>query len=263
MNSRLVLACVLAAAMPAWATPINYSESWEYGTGTSDPVYAAQWAANPGRMSVQPTYDRTGDKSLLIDNGSSYGNLGMTHVLPQAVRGTDADPLVLSTYMAVTAGTYRQYLDFTLELASGNVVAPASGPENVVAIGRSITLNGQNARFYVYDGNAWNDTGDALGTYTPAPKWWLVEVTIKSTELVWRLVNDTGLSTYTDTFSLAGHLQGMYFDRINIRHPGAANSATHVGYIDDLSLLGGEVIPEPATVAGLVLLLPLLGRRRG
>jgi hypothetical protein len=243
---------VTLAVAPVSGLPISYTEGWEY-TGTTDPAYETAWAANPSREAVATAYYRTGTHSLLIDNGSSYASKGMTHLLPQPVKGTDASPLTLSTYMIVQASGHRQYLDFTLELASGDVVTPASGAANVVAIGRSLTYNGQNARFFTYTGDGWYDTGDAISTYSasgPGTKWWKSEITVNSTQLLWTLTSDTG-GTFTDTFPLPASLQGLGFDRINIRHPGAANSNTHVAYIDDLSLTGGELVPEPA---GLVLL---------
>lgn len=266
MRECVFLGAVLAMVLPSWATPINYTESWEYAGGTADPAYAAAWVDNPAREAISTTYHRTGDWALLIDNGGSYASKGMTHLLPEAVKGTDESPLVLSTYMVIQAASHRQYLDFTLELASGDVVAPASGEANVVAIGRSITFNGQNARFFTYDGDSWNDTGDAISTYAASGpgtnKWWLVEITVTSTQLLWRLWDETVGTLYTDTFALPSNVQGLYFDRINIRHPGAANAAVHVAYIDDLSLTGGEVIPEPAALALLALGGLFLRRRR-
>jgi len=262
----VVVAGVFLLSLPVGATPISYSEGWEYSGGTTDPNYEAAWAANPAREAIATAYYRSGARSLLIDNGSSYGVKGMTHVLPQAVKGTDASPLVLETCMVVVAGAHRQYLDFTLELASGDVVAPASGPANVVGVARSITFNGQYARFFTYDGDSWNDTGDAINTYSASGpgtgKWWTVRITVTSTQLLWTLIDNLGTTTYSDTYTLADDVQGLYFDRINIRHPGEANAATHVAYIDDLSLTGGEVIPEPAALALLGLGSLLLIRRR-
>lgn len=257
MKKALLVLVIAGLAVPAMGAPINYFEGWEtYPTspngGKGSPEFLAEWANNPDQYAMSTSYHRTGNVSLLIDNGSSYGNDGMTHVLPQGVKGTDESPLVLSTYIVVQASAHRQYLDFTLELASGDVVAPATGVENVVAIGRSNSINGQNARFFTYDGDGWNDTGDALATYASSGpgtgKWWQIQIAVTSTQMHWLLKDETVGTTYTDTFNLAPNVQGAYFDRINIRHPGAAISTTHVAFIDDLSLTGGELIPEPATL---------------
>ena len=181
MKHVMKVLLVTLLAVPVLAVPVNFSEGWEYPGGTTDAAYTAAWADNPGREAIATAYYHTGTHSLLVDNGASYANKGMTYTLPQAVKGTDANPLVLSSYIITQAAGQRQYLDFTLELAAGDVVTPASGAANVVGIGRSFTLNGQNARFFTYTGATWSDTGDAMTTYSgsgPGTKWWKIEVAV-------------------------------------------------------------------------------------
>ena len=259
MKCTFVFCVALSFAVPAFGQ--NFSEGWEYPGGTSDPGFASNWAANPAYENIATTWYHFGLQSLQIDN-TTYGNMGMTHVLATPVRGTDANPLNLSAYMLVVGASHRQYLDFTLELANGAVVAPATGSANVVAIGRSITLNGQNAQFWVYDGTAWINTGDAISSYSanpPGTTWWRVEITLNSTQMIWKLTQPDGAVYYIDTYTLPVSMQEMYFDRINIRHPGAANATTHRAYLDDVNLLWGCPLTLGVDPAGVATTPPAVG----
>jgi hypothetical protein len=264
MRKSLIMLALLAIAVPAMATPISYSENWDSYTAGSDARFdspyadAANWPTVTGytdRQPVMTTAALSAPNSLMIDNGSSFAaNMGITHFLGGEYQATAANPIVVQWDMNMTNTTQRKTLDFYMELAlddvtAGTLAAPES--HNAIGVAQSKTVRGGtgSSKGQYFDGYTWRETGAPTAG---AGIWKHVTLTVTDT---------TVTVTWGDggTYGTARAYMGN-FNQFNIRHPNSGS--TGQTNLDNLTITGGELVPEPATVALLSLGLLFVRRRR-
>ncbi|MDM8005452.1 MAG: PEP-CTERM sorting domain-containing protein [Phycisphaerae bacterium] len=255
MRRFVLLSAVLAIALPATAGPISFSENWDsYPSQASYllPVDDATWPQlGTSTYVVTNARSQSTSNSLLVDNGSSYASdKGISHDFGGVYKATDANPIVVDFYLWVDSAANRANIDVFVELALDDQAPSSSGVlYNVVAFALPNSVRGTlNKQAYLYDGTNWS-----AGSVAPtAGGWDHMTMTIKSNTID---VAAGGASNGGFPRTYMGN-----FDQINIRHPVLTSAGA--AWLDNLSVTGGELIPEPATLALLALGGLFLRRRR-
>ncbi len=253
---------VLMALSPSAGASVTFTENWDSHTVNQAP--GAPWyidSHSTGSTWVEDDGAQLSDPySLLINNAGFNGrDFGTQTMLPISggmpeVAGTNANPLIIDYYLYHNAAEQRGKADIYVEISLGDVHAPALGvvestPIPVLAYCKPYS---ENAAYQYFDGQQWYAAG-----FADWGSWDELILTIKSNtvDVEKRGVNNSG--PYTN---VPRSYQGN-FDRISIRTIDYA--WTTWSSIDDLSVVGGEAVPEPATLLVLALGgLVLLRRRR-
>lgn len=251
MTRKAVLVIgVLAFAVPAMAVGISYTENWDgyiSGSGNrflspySDP---GNWPTTTGytdRQVIDTAKKLSLPNSMLLDNGSSYpANMGVTHELGGLYAATAANPIVVQWAIFFQSNTIRKTVDIFVELALDDIAdGTLSNPSarNAIGVAQSKTVRGGtgSAKGQWYDGTHWFNTGAGVAAT------WTQTVTMTITDANVTVAYSNGVGTFAGPRTYLGN-----FDQINIRHPYSGTSGA--AWLDDLSITGGELVPEPATL---------------
>jgi len=258
MKKTLFLLTVVGLALPAVAAPLDFHENWDgYLAGSAnrfEEPYKSTWPDMTGvtnRYPVETAQNRSSPNSLLVHNtGWSDIKMAITHDLGGEWQATDENPIVVEFYLRIPGGnSHRRHLDLSVELSKDDAIAPgeSGGAANVIAFGMPRSVRDAAASWF-FDGATWANTGLA----PTGANWQQFKMTVKSNEIGF-LIGDSSNSgfvrTYTGTFT-----------QINIRH--VSDGGTGAAYLDDLSVTGGVLVPEPATALMLLGLGGLFLRRR-
>ncbi len=274
MKGLWMLLGVLVLVYPVVGVPITFTENWDSYANTNPP--AGPWYVDThmtaggcfvGGNNVphsSPLSYRVTDASYTGGNDDTRGNQALIAPVGQSVEATDASPLALSYWEK--SRKYR-FTDFFIELSLGDTHAPAYSTTAlaetipVIGFGKPYieTVVGYGAPYTkwlsFFDGKQWRNPGCYL---TQDASWEQLLMSVGSTEVTL----DT--SKHADATDIAYTLARQYtgeFDRITIytRWDNIDGGWTQ---IDDISLTGGNLVPEPAalTLLGLGCLFVL--RRR-
>jgi len=279
---------LLVAVSPVVAAPISFFDSFEYAVGVDDPAYAANWSVISGenrfpiveriyQVDVTDPGALDGTKVAMAATPAPAGGYGISHQLGP-VEPTNASPLVYKAdWHSMATGTNRSLVSFAMELSQGDVHAPPLGsaplatPIPVIALGVGMGTGDFQYRFF--DGTTWQMTPIRL--WAGYKQWNWQHLTMTLTDL-----GDPGTQTgkhvsihmQNEDLSVVGDEEfdltmpaeawtaGETFDTISLR---AFDGFSFNSITDSVSLTGGEIIPEPASLALLGLGVSILLRRRG
>ncbi len=285
---RLIVAMLLVPGSPILGAPVNLFDSFEYADGVGDPAYAAHWSVVAGQNRY-PIVERIyqvdvtdpgalhGTKVAMAATPAPAGGYGITRPL-SPVEPTDESPLVYKAdWHGMATSTNRYLVSFAMELSQGDVHAPPLGsaplatPIPVIALAVGYGTGDFQYRFF--DGTTWQMTPIKL--WAGYRQWNWQHLTMTLTDLgdpgtqtgkhVSIHMQNEDLSVIGDeefdlTMPAGAWTAGETFDRISLR---AFDGFSFNSIIDSVSLTGGEIVPEPATLALLALSVSLVLRRRG
>jgi len=266
MRKLLIILGVLAMVSPVMATPMTtFTETWEsYPVGApGSPWYTDTHMANGTLATIaEAGHNHTppvADKGFLVNDsgfaGKDAGNQAMLVPSGEAVMATN-DSHLIATYYAKDTNQSKNG-DWYFELSLGDVHAPRLidlpiGQELANAIPvlayckplKSTSAGQWTDEVYFFDGKKWN----SRGTFDSKTTWEQFGMNIDADSAI--VTTSIGPSSYDSPLLYLGG-----FDRvsINTRDFNASNWTS----IDDISISGGYVVPEPSTVVllGLGVLL--------
>ncbi len=223
--------------------PIQFLETWDtYAIETGDPVYIARWAGIPGtnRYPIQAWDTLSPPNTAKVTKEVA---LGISHPLatelaaavPGAteVRGTDANPLLVLYQLYLNTLNSYASADVFVELAMGEVHAPASNSSTVLpvlAFGMTAGLHGSAAYPRFFDGKNWNNVaGLSVGN-----GWHYLSMAVE----------DATVQLQAGGSATLPRLYPGGFDRISFR---SGFNTVQWRALGDVSLTGGMVVPPVNT----------------
>jgi hypothetical protein len=263
----LGIAALMAMASTA-AGSINFTENWDSYTAGSAP--GGPWFTDPhssvGPLLVSSAVSLSPSNSLQVHNNATLSNRGISALITEGlnpgevVGGTDADPLSIRNRVYFSAARSARDGSWYIELSLGDVHAPdlASLPhgtplaEPIPVIAYTGARGDFGKNYDYFDGEKWTEAGFSHD----GPGWGAAALGIDVKTNTVALFDTTGNSTASTARVYTGA-----FDRVNIYV--TTEQGSNTAHIDDLSITGGVVVPEPATLVLLGLgAIPLLRSRR-
>ncbi len=253
----VVASCAAAVAV---AAPVTFVENWDSYPNNTVPT--APWTTPASLNSASlglptyATYSVSAPHSLLVNN-SGYASQEKGLMAPlaggQQVQATNDFPLTMSYQVRPHVAAQRKNSDFFVEISFGDVHAPSnlstvlSTPIPVLAFAHPIGA-ADSTYFWYFDGTQWLRPGASMNTAA----WNLVSMVVDKDSALLSGPNAGSLD-------LPRAYQGR-FDSISVY----TRDFTYTSHteIDDVSVTGGYIVPEPASVGLLLAALPLLLRRR-
>ncbi len=267
MTTRFLASGVAALmVMASTATAITFTENWDSYAAGGGP--GGPWVTDPhstGPLPVSSNVSVSASNSLQVHNGSALSGLGISALITgglnpgEVVGATDANPLTMSNAVYYSHARSVRDGSWYIELSLGDVHAPdvaypfvpLANPIPVIAYTGGYGDNGKNYDYF--DGEKWIEVGFSHN----GPAWGTTPLGMD--------VKTNTVDLHDTTGSSSANISRVYtgsFDRVNIHV--TTEQGANAAYIDDLSITGGVVVPEPATAAMLVLggLGLLVSRRR-
>ncbi|HOW18003.1 MAG TPA: PEP-CTERM sorting domain-containing protein [Phycisphaerae bacterium] len=265
IRNVLAAACVVALVVPAMAAPVNFTENWDsYTAGAAPP---SPWYADPHMSGGSNAVTNVSARVVSSPNayqvndiaypGADRGDQAMLVGAGESIEATDAAPLnVMYTAKAQT----NKNSDWYFEISLGDVHAPdlqawqqagsipLAEPIPVLAYCKPLPSTGVTKTCFFFDGTKWAGAGYFDVNATP-------ETFILGIDTNNMVIGNAGDGPYTVARQYKGN-----FDRISIYTLNFTVGTWTT--IDDISVTGGNIVPEPATVLGMALGTLFLRRRR-